>query len=52
MVRAGTLSARQSRDSFDLACAAQELDEVPATPYDTKQDAVTTECGIISCKDT
>ncbi len=44
---------RGCRDEFALgvAYAAQELDEVPAGPYDARLDAVATERGVIFCKD-
>ncbi len=39
--------------AFALGCgyAAQEVDEVPAAPYDARLDAVATERGVIFCKD-
>jgi 5-formyltetrahydrofolate cyclo-ligase len=46
-----TLAALTGQRRLGVASAAQELDEVPAGPYDAKLDAVATECGIISCKD-
>ena len=38
------------RFRLGVAYAAQELDEVPAGPYDERLDAVATERGVIFCK--
>ncbi len=46
-----TLAALPGRFRLGVAYAAQELDEVPAGPYDARLDAVATECGVIFCKD-
>jgi len=47
-----TLAALPGRFRLGVAYAAQELDEVPAGPYDERLDAVATERGVIFCKDT
>jgi 5-formyltetrahydrofolate cyclo-ligase len=46
-----TLAALPGRFRLGVAYAASELDEVPAGPYDEKLDAVATERGVITCKD-
>jgi 5-formyltetrahydrofolate cyclo-ligase len=46
-----TLAALPGRHRLGVAYAAQELDEVPAGPYDERLDAVATERGVIFCKD-
>jgi 5-formyltetrahydrofolate cyclo-ligase len=46
-----TLAGLPGRFRLGVAYAAQELDEVPAGPYDERLDAVVTECGVIFCKD-
>ncbi len=46
-----TLAALPGRVRLGVGYAAQELDEVPAGPYDAKLDAVATERGVIFCKD-
>jgi 5-formyltetrahydrofolate cyclo-ligase len=46
-----TLAALPGRFRLGVAYAAQELDEVPAGPYDERLDAVATERGVILCKD-
>ena len=46
-----TLAALPGRSRLGVAYAAQELDEVPAGPYDVRLDAVATELGVICCKD-
>ena len=46
-----TLAGLPGRTRLGVAYAAQELDEVPAGPYDAKLDAVATERGVIFCKD-
>ena len=45
-----TLAALPGRFRLGVAYAAQELDEVPAGPYDERLDAVATERGVIVCK--
>lgn len=45
-----TLAALPGRFRLGVAYAAQELDEVPAGPYDQRLDAVATERGVIICK--
>jgi 5-formyltetrahydrofolate cyclo-ligase len=45
-----TLAALPDRFRLGVAYAAQELDEVPAGPYDERLDAVATERGVIFCK--
>jgi 5-formyltetrahydrofolate cyclo-ligase len=47
-----TLAGLPGRFRLGVAYAAQELDEVPAGPYDERLDAVATERGVIICKDT
>jgi 5-formyltetrahydrofolate cyclo-ligase len=47
-----TLAGLPGRLRLGVAYAAQELDEVPAGPYDERLDAVATERGVIFCKDT
>jgi 5-formyltetrahydrofolate cyclo-ligase len=44
-----TLAALPGRFRLGVAYAAQELDEVPAGPYDARLDAVATELGVIFC---
>ena len=46
-----TLAALPGRVRLGVAYAAQELDEVPAGPYDERLDAVATERGVIFCKE-
>jgi 5-formyltetrahydrofolate cyclo-ligase len=46
-----TLAALPGRFRLGVAYAAQQLDEVPAGPYDERLDAVATERGVIFCKD-
>lgn len=46
-----TLATLPGRFRLGVAYAASELDEVPAGPYDEKLDAVATERGVITCKD-
>jgi 5-formyltetrahydrofolate cyclo-ligase len=46
-----TLAGLPGRSRLGVAYAAQELDEVPAGPYDERLDAVATERGVIFCKD-
>ncbi|MFZ0019509.1 MAG: 5-formyltetrahydrofolate cyclo-ligase [Acetobacteraceae bacterium] len=46
-----TLAGLRGRFRLGVAYAAQELDEVPAGPYDERLDAVVTERGVIFCKD-
>jgi 5-formyltetrahydrofolate cyclo-ligase len=46
-----TLAGLPQRFRLGVAYAAQELDEVPAGPYDACLDAVATERGVIFCKD-
>jgi 5-formyltetrahydrofolate cyclo-ligase len=46
-----TLAGLPGRFRMGVAYAAQELDEVPAGPYDERLDAVATEHGVILCKD-
>jgi len=46
-----TLAALPGRFRLGVAYAAQELDAVPAGPYDERLDAVATERGVIFCKD-
>ena len=46
-----TLAGLPGRFRLGVAYSAQELDEVPAGPYDERLDAVATELGVISCKD-
>jgi 5-formyltetrahydrofolate cyclo-ligase len=45
-----TLAGLPGRFRLGVAYAAQELDEVPAGPYDERLDAVATERGVIFCK--
>jgi 5-formyltetrahydrofolate cyclo-ligase len=45
-----TLASLPGRFRLGVAYAAQELDEVPAGPYDERLDAVATERGVIFCK--
>ena len=47
-----TLVTLPGRFRLGVAYAAQELDAVPAGPYDERLDAVATELGVIFCKDT
>jgi 5-formyltetrahydrofolate cyclo-ligase len=44
-----TLATLPGRFRLGCAYAAQQVDEVPAGPYDMRLDAVATECGIIRC---
>jgi len=46
-----TLARLPGRVRLGVAYADQELDEVPAGPYDARLDAVATERGVIFCKD-
>jgi 5-formyltetrahydrofolate cyclo-ligase len=46
-----TLAALPGVWTLGCAFAAQEVDEVPAGPYDVTLDAVATERGVIRCKD-
>ena len=46
-----TLATLPGRFRLGVAYAAQELDEVPAGPYDARLDAVATERGVIVCKE-
>ncbi len=46
-----TLAELPERFRLGVAYAGQELDEVPAGPYDERLDAVATEHGLIFCKD-
>ena len=46
-----TLAACRGGSGSACAYAAQELDEVPAGPYDARLDAVATERGVIFCKE-
>jgi 5-formyltetrahydrofolate cyclo-ligase len=46
-----TLATLPGRFRLGVAYAAQELDEVPAGPYDAMLDAVATERGVILCKE-
>ena len=46
-----TLAGLPGRVRLGVAYADQELDEVPAGPYDARLDAVATERGVIFCKD-
>jgi 5-formyltetrahydrofolate cyclo-ligase len=46
-----TLATLPGRFRLGVAYAAQELDEVPAGPYDARLDAVATERGVIFCKE-
>jgi 5-formyltetrahydrofolate cyclo-ligase len=46
-----TLATLPGRFRLGVAFAAQELDEVPAGPYDARLDAVATELGVIFCKE-
>jgi len=46
-----TLAGLPGRYRLGVAYAAQQLDEVPAGPYDERLDAVATERGVIICKD-
>jgi len=46
-----TLAGLPGRFRLGVAYAAQELDEVPAGPYDERLDAVATERGVTFCKD-
>ena len=49
--REAVAAALPGRMRLGVAYAAQELDEVPAGPYDERLDAVATERGVIFCKD-
>jgi 5-formyltetrahydrofolate cyclo-ligase len=46
-----TLALLPGRFRLGVAYAAQELDEVPAGPYDASLDAVATERGVVFCKE-
>jgi 5-formyltetrahydrofolate cyclo-ligase len=46
-----TLATLPGRFRLGVAYAAQELDAVPAGPYDARLDAVATERGVIFCKE-
>ena len=46
-----TLARLPGRFRLGVAYAGQQLDEVPAGPYDERLDAVATEDGVISCRD-
>ena len=46
-----TLAALPGRFRLGVAYAGQELDRVPAGPYDERLDAVATERGVIFCKE-
>ena len=46
-----TLAGLPGRFRLGVAYSAQELDEVPAGPYDERLDAVATEQGLVICKD-
>jgi len=46
-----TLAMLPGRFRLGVAYAAQELDVVPAGPYDQRLDAVATERGVIFCKE-
>jgi 5-formyltetrahydrofolate cyclo-ligase len=46
-----TLAALPGRFRLGVAYAGQQLDEVPAGPYDERLDAVATEHGVLFCKD-
>jgi 5-formyltetrahydrofolate cyclo-ligase len=46
-----TLAGLPGRYRLGVAYAAQELDAVPAGPYDARLDAVATERGVILCKE-
>lgn len=46
-----TLAGLPGRFRLGVAYAAQELDEVPAGPYDERLDAIATERGVIFCED-
>jgi 5-formyltetrahydrofolate cyclo-ligase len=46
-----TLAALPGRFRLGVAYAGQQLDEVPAGPYDERLDAVATERGVVFCKD-
>ena len=46
-----TLAGLRGRFRLGVAYAAQELEEVPAGPYDEKLDAVATERGVLVCRD-
>jgi 5-formyltetrahydrofolate cyclo-ligase len=46
-----TLAALPGRFRLGIAYARQQLDEVPAGPYDQRLDAVATERGVVFCKD-
>ena len=46
-----TLAGLPGRFRLGVAYSAQELDEVPAGPYDECLDAVATEQAVIFCKD-
>ena len=48
---ARTLATLPGRYRLGVAYAAQELDEVPAGPYDARLDAVATERGVTLCKE-
>jgi len=46
-----TLAALPGRFALGCGFAAQEMDAVPAGPYDQRLDAIATERGVIFCKD-
>jgi 5-formyltetrahydrofolate cyclo-ligase len=46
-----TLAGLPGRFALGVAYAGQEVDEVPAGPYDVPLDAVATERGVIFCKE-
>jgi len=46
-----TLATLPGRFALGCGVAAQEMDAVPAGPYDQRLDAVATERGVIFCKD-
>lgn len=45
-----TLATLPGRLAIGCAYAAQELDEVPAGPYDARLSMVATEAGVIDCR--
>ena len=46
-----TLAGLPGRFRLGVGYAVQQLDEVPAGPYDARLDAVATERGVMFCKD-
>jgi len=46
-----TLALLPNAGTLGVAYAAQEMDEVPAGPYDIRLPAIATERGVIHCKD-